>query len=217
MQLQFKAVIFDLDGVICNTDEFHFKAWKQIADELGISFSRKDNDQLRGISRNESLEIILTRYPGSPLSTAEKHALTEKKNMIYKKYLVGMTSDNLTPGIRTVIDFLKGKNLKTAIGSSSKNAKLILSRLGVEDLFDVITDGNGIHRSKPAPDVFLITAKRLQTLPEACLVVEDSESGAHAAHAANMEVACVGAAAKAGAGDYNIRDIADIRKIVIRQ
>jgi beta-phosphoglucomutase len=214
MKLQLQSVIFDLDGVICNTDEYHFRAWKQIADEIGVPFGRKDNDKLRGISRDESLDILLENYHGEKFSPKEKESLTEKKNAIYKAYLSGMTPCDLMPGIERTIGFLRSLGIKTAIGSSSKNARQIVSRLGIRPFFDVIVDGNDIRYSKPVPEVFLTAAKKLGISPARCLVVEDAESGVQAAHVAGMKVVCVGVAAKKKIGDYNIYNISELLEIV---
>jgi beta-phosphoglucomutase len=188
-----KAVIFDLDGVIVSTDEYHFQAWKRLADSLGLPFGRESNDRLRGVSRMESLEIILeksaTRY-----SLDEKREMAERKNTHYRELLKGLSPADILPGVVDMIKALKERQMKIAIGSSSKNARAILRAVGLEDAFDVITDGNHITRSKPDPEVFTITAMRLGISPEECLVVEDAEAGVEAGLAAGMSVLAVGAA-----------------------
>lgn len=201
--MKYEAIIFDLDGVICSTDEYHYLAWKSIADQLRIPFDRKTNDRLRGVSRMDSLEIMLENYPGR-LSQAEKLDLAEQKNERYKKYLTALSPADLLPAVPETLRALREKGLKLAIGSSSKNTPFILRQLGLENFFDAVSDGNNISRSKPDPEVFLKAAEMLNTPPEKCLVVEDAIAGAQAGHAGSMEVACVGDAAAAGAGEYNL-------------
>ena len=198
------AVIFDLDGVICSTDEYHYEAWKAIADQIGVPFDRTVNNRLRGVSRMDSLDIILEQYPGQ-LSAAEKETLAEQKNELYKKLLMQMGPQDLTAEVRETLDTLRRKKMLLAIGSSSKNTPLILRQLGLEGYFDAVADGNQITHSKPNPEVFLLAAQLLGMKPENCLVVEDALAGAQAAHAGGMEAACVGDAARAGAGDYNLK------------
>lgn len=207
--MSFEAIIFDLDGVICTTDDYHYNAWKHIADKLDIPFDHETNNRLRGISRMDSLSIVLQYYDGS-LSNAEKEALAEEKNEVYKKLLKHITTDNLMPKVAETLDKLRSKSIKLAIGSSSKNARFILEKLGLSSAFDAISDGNNITRSKPDPEVFLKAAEYLAIPPAACLVVEDAVAGAQAAHAAGMAVACVGDGAQRRAGDYNLDCISDL-------
>ena len=208
--MKFKAVIFDLDGVICFTDEYHYRAWKAIADREGIPFDRTLNNRLRGVSRMESLNIILEQYKGPPLDAATKAAWAEEKNELYRQSLAQMTPADLLPEVKTALDALRGAGLKLAIGSSSRNARFILQRIGLGDFFDAISDGNNITKSKPDPEVFLKAAGYLGLPPQDCLVVEDAVAGAQAAHAANMQAACVGDAASEQAGDYNLAGIAEL-------
>ena len=189
-----KAVIFDLDGVIVSTDEFHFLAWKRLADSLGIPFGRESNDRLRGISRMESLEIMLEKS-SRRYSADEKCVLAERKNAWYQELLKKLKPADVLPGVADLIMALKERHVKIAIGSSSKNARAILRAIGLEDQFDIITDGNHISRSKPDPSVFTITANRLGVSPGECLVVEDAVAGVEAGLAAGMKVLAVGAAA----------------------
>lgn len=211
--VRFNAVIFDLDGVLCSTDEYHFEAWKTIADKLGIPFDRSVNNRLRGVSRMESLDIILENYDGT-LSDAEKQELAEEKNEAYKKLLENITSRDLTPQVKETLDVLRDKGLKLAIGSSSKNARFILGRLGLNGYFDAISDGNNITRSKPDPEVFLKAAGYVGEQPANCLVVEDAVSGAEAGSSAGMKVACVGDAAINNAGDYNLTSLSSILDLI---
>lgn len=210
---RFDAVIFDLDGVLCSTDEYHYLAWKAVSDGLGVPFDRKTNDRLRGVSRMESLEIILERYPVS-LSAAEKSALAEKKNELYKRYLTRLSPADLPREVSDTLDTLRGRGLKLAVGSSSKNTPFILQRLGLDGFFDAVSDGNDITHSKPDPEVFLKAAERLGVAPERCLVVEDSVAGAKAGHAGGMAVACVGDAAAAGAGDLILNGIGQLPSVL---
>ncbi len=178
--MKYQAVIFDLDGVICSTDRYHYLAWKKIADDLHIYFDEKINNRLRGVSRMESLEIVLERYDGN-LTEEEKRALAEKKNQFYVELLEQMTEKDLSAEVSKTLVELREKGLKLAIGSSSKNAKRILGRLGLGSYFDAVSDGTNIQKSKPEPEVFLKAAEFLQMEPDKCLVVEDAEAGIEAA------------------------------------
>lgn len=207
------AVIFDLDGVICSTDEYHYQAWKMMADSLGVYFDREINNRLRGVSRMESLNIILERYEGEPLSERQKVELTEMKNNNYRKLLANMSPADLSEEVKSTLDALRTSGLKLGIGSSSKNTPFILERIGLKDYFDAISDGNNITNSKPDPEVFLKSAAFLGEESGTCLVVEDALAGAEAGHRGGFLVACVGDAAKAAAGDYNMTDFSDLLKI----
>lgn len=208
-----KAVIFDLDGVICFTDEYHYLAWKAMADSIDVPFDRTINNRLRGVSRMASLEIILEKSE-TVFSDAEKAVLAQQKNELYKQYLLRITPDDLSKEVLDTLNALRGNGLQLAIGSSSKNTPLILQQLGLSGFFDAVSDGNGITHSKPDPEVFGKAAGMLGLPPEVCLVVEDAVSGAEAGHRAGMRVACVGDAALAGAGDYNLDSIAELTGIV---
>ena len=212
--MNYKAVIFDLDGVICSTDEYHYLAWKKMADSMGIYFDRTINNRLRGVSRMESLGIILERYEGEPLSDEKKVELATLKNDMYRESLKQMSTADLSEEVKSTLDALRAKGLKLAIGSSSKNTPFILGQLGLGDFFDAISDGNNITNSKPDPEVFLKAAQFLGMTPADCLVVEDAVSGAQAGHAGNFKVACVGDASKAGAGDFNMRSFRELLELV---
>ena len=209
-----KGIIFDLDGVICFTDEYHYLAWKEMADDMGVYFDREINNRLRGVSRMASLDIILERYSGPALSEEEKLALATKKNDIYRSLLSRMSPADLSDEVKNTLDALRAKGLKLAIGSSSKNAPFILERIGLAGYFDAISDGNNISRSKPDPEVFLKAAEFLSLSPADCLVVEDAIAGAEAGHAGGFEVACVGDASEAKAGDYNMLSFAQLLEVV---
>lgn len=210
----FHAVIFDLDGVICSTDEYHYLAWKELADRLGIRFDRSINNRLRGVSRMESLDIILEHYNGAPLTLENKHILAEQKNKIYRRHLEKMSPADLPANVRETLYALRLQGIKLAIGSSSKNASLILERIGLGDFFDAVADGNCIVCSKPDPEVFLKAASMLKEDPSSCLVMEDAVSGAQAGHAGGFAVACVGDAARVAAGDYNLERVEEILNLL---
>lgn len=212
--MKYKAVIFDLDGVICTTDEYHYQAWKKMADSMGIYFDRTINNRLRGVSRMESLEIILEQYHGPALSEERKVELATMKNDIYRESLHQLSPADLSAEVKNTLDTLRADGLKLAIGSSSKNTKFILGQLGLGDYFDAVSDGNNITRSKPDPEVFLKAAQMVGLAPADCLVVEDAVSGAQAGHAGGFDVACVGDASKAGAGDYNMNSFGELTRIV---
>lgn len=212
--MSIKGVIFDLDGVICFTDEYHYLAWKEMADSMGIYFDREINNRLRGVSRMASLEIILERYTGPELSEDEKVALATKKNDIYRNLLGRMSPADLSAEVKDTLDALRAKGLKLSIGSSSKNAPFILDRIGLAGYFDAISDGNNISRSKPDPEVFLKAAEFLGLNPAECLVVEDAVAGAEAGHAGGFTVACVGDASEAKAGDHNMKCFAQLLEVL---
>ena len=166
------------------------------------------------MSRMESLDIILEQDKGMPLTQNEKELLAEKKNRIYRKLLENMTSEDVTDDVRKTLKALRDRGYKIALGSSSKNAKFILEKTELTDLFDAIADGTVITRSKPDPEVFLKAADFLKIPPENCLVVEDAEAGIQAAKAGNMQAAAIGDAVKLGMADYNLDKIEDLLKIV---
>ena len=210
---EFAAVIFDLDGVICYTDEYHYQAWKAMADSIGVYFDREINNRLRGVSRMASLEIVLERAERE-FSQAEKEVLADQKNELYKKLLANMSPSELSDEVKSTLDELRGRGYLLAIGSSSKNAPFILRQIGLGDYFDAVSDGNNITRSKPDPEVFVKAAEMLSVSAERCLVVEDAVSGAEAAHRGGMKAACVGDASRAGAGDYNMGSVAELRQLL---
>lgn len=208
-----KAIIFDLDGVIVSTDDLHYKSWKHMADREHIFFNEKINDRLRGISRMASLEIILEESTKS-YSNEEKLELSAYKNNYYQELLKSLTKDHILPGVMDVLEAIKEKQLKVAIGSSSRNAKFILKQIGLFDYFDAISDGTNIKHSKPAPDVFLIAAEKLNIEPTSCLVVEDAISGIEAASRAQMSSFGVGDAKTSKLATYTSSDIRDLLKYI---
>jgi len=208
-----RAFIFDLDGVLVFTDKYHYLAWKQVADELGIYFDEIINNRLRGVSRMESLEIILERYEGSPLSRSDKEKVAEKKNEIYRKSLAEMTPNDVTEETRNTLIELKNRGYKLAIGSSSKNAKFILERVGLKQYFDAISDGTNITKSKPDPEVYLKAAEFLGEEASECVVVEDAYSGIDAAKSAGMEAIGIGDAYSYDRADYRISFFSELLEI----
>lgn len=189
--MSIKAVIFDLDGVIVSTDDYHYRAWKKISDEEGIYFDRKINERLRGVSRMESLEIILEKA-NRVYSQEEKNSFVERKNSLYRNLLEELTPSDILPGVMKVLETLKKNDIKVAIGSSSKNTEFILSKIGLHEYFDAISDGTQIKNSKPDPEVFLLAANKLCIEPKECLVVEDANAGVEAGLAGEMKVLAVG-------------------------
>lgn len=206
------AVIFDLDGVICSTDVYHYQAWKAIADRLHIQFDEEMNHKLRGVSRKESFEIIL-RENNCELSEEEKEKYLEEKNECYKKLLSSMTTKDLSLEVKHTLDTLRKRGLLLAIGSSSKNARFILERLGIGDYFDAISDGNNITHSKPDPEVFIKAAGYLKVDNSSCLVVEDAKAGIEAAIAGGFTSAAISDAVLCNQADYNLETFSDLLEI----
>ena len=191
MTNKIEAVIFDLDGVIVSTDDCHFRAWKRMADGEGIPFDRQINERLRGVSRMESLDIILEKAART-YTDEEKAALAARKNEYYRQLLADLTPRDVLPGAKQILLSLRLRGVRIAIGSSSRNAPLILEKIGLAGLFDTVADGNGISHSKPDPEVFLLAARLLNMEPERCVVVEDAFAGILAAKAAGMKAVGVG-------------------------
>jgi beta-phosphoglucomutase len=189
------AFIFDLDGVIVDTAKYHFLAWRNLANQLGFEFTEEHNELLKGVSRVRSLEILLG-IGNVKLSEELKQLYLVKKNEEYLGYVNKMTSEEILPGINNLLDFLDKNNIPYALGSASKNAPLILEKVGLLNRFTAIVDGNDVSKAKPNPEVFLIGAKKLHMKPENCLVVEDAIAGIEAANAANM--------VSIGIGDANL-------------
>lgn len=209
-----KAVIFDLDGVICSTDQYHYQAWKALADDIGVYFDESINNRLRGVSRMASLEIILERSERE-YTEEEKIAMAEKKNKIYTALLQQMSEKDLSGEVKSTLDALRDAGLLLAIGSSSRNTKLILSRLGLGDYFDAVSDGTNITRSKPDPQVFIMAAQMLRQQPAACLVVEDAKAGIQAAVSGGFPSAGLGEAAAHPQVTWKLNRIEDLKKILI--
>lgn len=204
-----RGIIFDLDGVIVSTDEQHYLGWQALADRLGIPFSREVNSRFRGVSRMACMNI-LEELGGKHYTDSEKIAYADWKNEYYRELLAQMSPADLSQEVRSTLDALRARGLKLAVGSSSKNAKFILQRIGLSDYFDAVSDGTNISRSKPDPEVFLKAAEYLGLTPSDCLVVEDAVSGVEAAHAGGMKAATVGDAAGRGCGDFILSRFADL-------
>lgn len=185
------GVIFDMDGVLLSTDDLHYRAWKELADREGIHFDRQINERLRGVSRMDSLRIILERA-SRHYNEAEQLALAEHKNARYRELLRELTPAAVAPQVRELLAELRRRGLRLAVASSSRNLELILGQVELRAAFDAVVDGNEITRSKPDPEVFLLAAGRLGLPPARCLVAEDAESGIEAARRAGMHVFGIG-------------------------
>ena len=186
-----KAFIFDLDGVIVDTAKYHFIAWQKIAQELGIEFTPEHNEDLKGVSRVRSLDIIL-ELGKINASQEDKNKWLIQKNDDYLSYLVNMDQSEILPGVLPILQFLKEKKQAIALGSASKNARPILEKTGIIHYFDAIVDGNDVTNAKPDPEVFLQAAKLLNVRPENAIVFEDSVAGIQAANVANMTSVGIG-------------------------
>ena len=209
-----KAAIFDLDGVIVFTDKFHYLAWKKMADGMGVYFDETINNRLRGVSRMDSLEIILERYEGPALSDERKLELANEKNETYREYLATMTPDDVSDEVRNTLSELRRRGYKLALGSSSKNARFILNQVKLTDYFDAISDGTNITRSKPDPEVFLKAAEFIGVDPAECMVVEDAYAGIDAAKAGGMMSAAIGDASEYEKSDYSLSTFSDLLYIL---
>lgn len=204
-----KAFIFDLDGVIVSTDKFHYLAWKKMADEEGIYFDEKINDRLRGVSRMASLDIVLERA-GKRYTDEEKEILATRKNEYYKQSLDSLTESDRLPEVTQTLDALRAKGYKLAIGSSSKNTPIILKKIGYENYFDAVSDGNNIKRSKPDPEVFIKAAEFLGEEPKNCYVVEDAEAGIDAAVGGGFKSIGVGPASKYNKTEIGLKRFSEL-------
>ena len=186
---EIRAAIFDLDGVIVDTAKYHYLAWKRLAKEVGIDLSEEENEKLKGVSRMDSLEIILA-LGNVTLDKTTKETLADKKNGWFLEFVNQMTPDEILPGAKELLIDLRKQGIKIALGSSSKNAPLVLRLLNIQELFDVIVDGTMVKNSKPDPEIFILGASLLALPPSTCVVFEDAEAGVEAALAAGMK--CVG-------------------------
>jgi beta-phosphoglucomutase len=188
-----KGILFDLDGVIVDTAVFHYAAWRRMANDLGFDIDEEFNETLKGISRMDSIDRILAKG-GLELSNEIILELASQKNEWYLEFVGQMTSENILPGISDLIFQIKSNGFKMALGSASKNAPIILERIGLIDDFDALVDGNSVKRSKPDPEVFIKGAEALGLKNEECLVVEDAFAGIEAAHSAGMKAIGIGTA-----------------------
>ena len=211
MQIQnCRGLIFDLDGVIVHTDRYHYRAWKTIADRLGIPFDETVNNRLRGVSRAESLAIILEGCRGALPTEMERERLADEKNRIYRQSLSALTSADAADGVRETLATLRTRGYRLAIGSSSRNAGLILDRLDLRGAFDTVTDGNDIAHSKPDPEVFLKAAKGLGLKPGECAVIEDATAGITAAKMGGMTAIAIGDATNDPRADVRLERFSDL-------
>ncbi len=207
-RMKIAAFIFDLDGVLTDTAEYHFLAWKRLAEEEKLPFSREDNEKLRGVSRRASLDLILQ---GREMSEKKIREMMDRKNGYYRAYLEKITEKDLLPGSIDLLRELQTKGFKLALASASKNAPRVIERLGIASFFDVIADGNSVEKTKPAPDLFLFTAEKMGVPPAYCLVVEDAEAGIAAAQAAGMYTIGIGPTDRVGSADYNYPSVSEIK------
>jgi beta-phosphoglucomutase len=217
--MEIKGCIFDLDGVIVDTAKYHYLAWKRLADHLDINFTLEDNERLKGVSRMDSLEIIL-EIGKRKLNKELKEKYARLKNEWYIDYISKMTPDEILPGSIKFINELKGAGIKTALGSASKNTPLILKRVGMEKMFDAVVDGNIVSRAKPNPEVFIVAAGMIKVKPEHCVVFEDAVAGVQAAINAGMT--CVGIGTRkvlanahyiiSGLDEMNLKKLEEIKK-----
>ncbi|QTQ14902.1 beta-phosphoglucomutase [Treponema parvum] len=203
------GLLFDLDGVIVDTAKYHFLAWKKLAEELNIPFNEQDNERLKGVSRMASLEIIL-EIGGRTMSDEEKNSCCDKKNRLYVSYIEKLKKDEILPGVKEFLVDARKKGFHTALGSASKNSKLILDKLEINDLFDAVVDGTKVSKAKPAPEVFEQGAKELNLPSEQCIVFEDAAAGIKAAHNAGMKAVGIGSEKILFEADLIIQGFKDI-------
>ena len=204
-----KGIIFDLDGVLLSTDHFHYLAWKSLADRLGIPFNEKKNDLLRGVSRMDSLEIILGEK-SDEFSPEEKLAFATEKNLNYRSYLQTLTPEFVSPEVPETLQKLRDSGLRLAVGSSSKNTPLILEKTDLRKYFDAVSDGNNITKSKPDPEVFLKAAQFIGLDPSECVVVEDADSGIEAAKRGGFYAISIGDSVTNGLDDRHINSLVEL-------
>jgi len=205
-----KALLFDLDGVIVSTEKNHFEAWQQTANKLGISFTEHDNEALKGVNRVDSLRKILS-LGDIAISEQEFEVLLTYKNEVYLASISSLSFSDVLPGVMDLLKCAKAKGIKVGLGSSSKNALMILERLGIKSWFDVLIDGNGVTKPKPDPEVFLNGAKSLGLLPSECLVFEDALSGVKAAKDGGFIAIGVGNPMLKGIADVYLNELTEFR------
>ncbi len=201
--------IFDLDGVIVDTAKYHYLAWKNLADELGIEFNKDDNEKFKGVSRKRCLEILL-EMGGLSVSEKQFDAWLVEKNEDYLEYIKKMDETEILPDVEKVLQYLKKKNIPMALGSASKNARPILEKVQLLSYFEAIVDGNSVTKAKPDPEVFLIAADHLNVEAANCVVFEDAVAGVAAANAAEMVSIGIGASEVLQEADYNFNDFTEI-------
>lgn len=199
--------IFDLDGVLTDTAEYHYQGWKRLADELGISFDRKRNEALRGVSRRRSLELLLA---GRVYPEAQMLEMMERKNRYYQELLKQVTPNDLLPGVRSLLEVLRAAGIKIAVGSASKNAREVVQRLQIESCLDGLADGYSVVRPKPAPDLFVYAAGLIHVCVSECVVFEDAEVGVEAAKTAGMYAVGLGPVERVGKADLVLSDLSGV-------
>ena len=204
-----KAFIFDLDGVIVDTAKYHYLAWRELANQLGFEFTKEQNEQLKGVSRVRSLEILLG-IGNKHLDDDVKIKLLHEKNEQYLKYIAKMDHTEILPGIDDLLNYLKFENIPFSLGSASKNARLILETLNLMDLFDVIVDGNDVSTAKPDPEVFLKAAEKLGVQPQDCIVVEDAQAGIQPANLAGMTSIGIGDKKVLSEADFVLKETSEL-------
>lgn len=186
-----KAVLFDLDGVLTDTAVYHYKSWKLIAESFGYILTEEKNEELKGVSRKDSLDFIL-KWANTSIDDESKHRLLQKKNELYLELIEDLGEKDILPGVTDFLNILDDNQCLKGVGSSSKNAPFILERIGLASRFSVVIDGNQVNKTKPDPEVFLLGSEQLNVNPNECLVVEDAPSGALAAKRAGMKVLGIG-------------------------
>ena len=206
-----KAFIFDLDGVIVDTAKYHFIAWNELAKQFGFEITVHQNEQLKGVSRVKSLDLIL-EWGNIDLDQAQKDLLLVQKNKTYLEFINTLSKSDILPGIVDVLNYLKSKKIAIALGSASKNAVPILEKLEIDALFDAIIDGNVVEKAKPNPEVFLKAADKLGVMPEYCVVIEDAKAGVEAANSAEMMRIGIGSKAVLNDANYVLEDTAKLSK-----
>lgn len=211
-----KGIIFDLDGVIVDTAKFHYLAWRRLANRMGFDISHQQNEQLKGVSRARSLENILS-WGNKTVSATEFDRLMASKNEEYLASISNMSEKDLLPGVQPVLEYLKQDHIPFALGSASKNSRVILKSLKIHDWFTAIVDGNDVSKAKPDPEVFLIAAEKLGLEPKDCIVFEDAVAGIEAARAAGMTTVGIGDKKILAEADHNFDDFTEVTVEVLKE
>jgi beta-phosphoglucomutase len=206
--MSIKAFIFDLDGVLTDTAEYHYRAWKRLADELGVPFTREENEALRGIPRRESLLLLLK---GRVYPEAQLQEFMARKNDYYLELIREISPRDVLPGARELLEEVRAAGMKSALGSASKNAREVIERLGIASLLDAVADGNSVARQKPAPDLFLHAARQLGFPPKECVVIEDAAAGIEAALAGGFWTLALGPASRFSVAHVVFSSLANVR------
>ncbi|MFV0362863.1 MAG: beta-phosphoglucomutase [Suipraeoptans sp.] len=205
-----KGLLFDLDGVIVDTAKYHYIAWKEIAEELGIDFTISDNERLKGVSRDRSFEIIL-EVGNVKMEKEKQRDYCDRKNEIYLSYIRKLKEDEILPGVKEFLMDAKQKGYLVALGSASKNSKLILDNLSLTELFDAVIDGTKVSKAKPDPEVFTLGAKTIGLKYAECIVFEDASAGIEAAHNAGMKAVGIGSRQHLAEADYHLESFLGVR------